>query len=192
VCAAVGPAGDVYVDCHQRLDEPTARWVAGELAALGVTWFEEPLPTEDTAGLARLRDETPLEIIGGEHLLGPAAVWPYLAGRLFGTVMPDVKHCGGIGGLLAIGDMATAAGVQVAPHNPSGPVATAATLQAAAVLPACRILEFAWGETPWRADLVVPPEAIVGGEIAVPTRPGLGVALNAALVAEHGVPLPDA
>lgn len=191
VRAAVGPATDVYVDCHQRLDVPTARWVAGELAALGITWFEEPTPLDDMAGLARLRDETALEIIGGEHLLGPAAVWPYLAGRHFGTVMPDVKHCGGISGVMAIGEMATAAGVRVAPHNPSGPVALVATLQAVAALPACRILEYAWGETSWRADLVFPRETIAGGEITVPAGPGLGIQLADALVAEHAVPLPD-
>jgi galactonate dehydratase len=182
---AVGPAVDLYVDCHWRFDASTAVWVAGELAALGVRWFEEPVPTEDRAALARVRDAVAVELIGGEHLTGPAACWPYLAERLFGTLMPDVKHCGGVSGLLTIGEMAAAAGVAVAPHNPSGPVALAASLQVAAVLPNFRILEYAWGETDWRSALVSPPETILGGEIAVPTGPGLGVRLDEAVAAAH-------
>ena len=163
----------------------TAVWVADELAALGVRWFEEPVPTEDRAALARVRDAVAIEVIGGEHLTGPAACWPYLADRLFGTLMPDVKHCGGVSGLLAIGELAAAAGVAVAPHNPSGPVALAASLQVAAVLPTFRILEYAWGETDWRAGLVSPPETIVNGEIAVPVGPGLGVRLDETVAAAH-------
>ena len=174
---AVGPAVDVYVDCHGRFDVATAVWVAGQLAALGVTWFEEPVPTEDQEGLAQVRDKVAVEVIGGEHLTGPAAAWPYLVRRLFGTLMPDVKHCGGIGGLVTIGELAAAAGVAVAPHNPRGPVALAASVQAAAVLPNLRVLEYAWGEVPWRAGLVTPREQIVDGAVAVPDGPGLGLRL---------------
>lgn len=177
VRAAVGPAVDLYVDCHGRFDVATAVWVAGELARLGVRWFEEPVPTEDRLALAQVRDKVAIELIGGEHLTGPAAAWPYLAEQLFGTLMPDVKHCGGIGGLVTIGEMAAAAGVALAPHNPSGPVALAASVQAAAVLPNLRVLEYAWGEVPWRADLVVPAEAIVDGAATVPEAPGLGLRL---------------
>lgn len=182
----LGPSLDLYVDCHSRFDVATAIWVARELAGLGVRWFEEPVPTEDRAALAQVRDRVAVEVIGGEHLLGPAACWPYLADRLFGTLMPDVKHCGGIGGLVTIGELAATAGVAVAPHNPSGPVALAASLQAAAVLPGFRILEYAWGEVEWRAGLVTPAETIVAGEISLPTAPGLGVCLDEAVVSAHG------
>jgi galactonate dehydratase len=188
VRATIGLECDLFVDCHQRLDLPTALWVARELGALGVTWFEEPIAIDDLASLCRLRDRIDLELIGGEHLLGPTAVWPYLQAGVFGTLMPDVKHCGGISGLLAIGEMAAAAGVAVAPHNPSGPVAMAATRHAAAALPTCRWIEYAWGEVPWRADLIQPTERIVAGTTAPPVGPGLGIALNEALAAEHAIP----
>jgi galactonate dehydratase len=183
---AIGPAVDLYIDCHGRFDVATALWAARELAALSVGWFEEPVPTEDRAALAEVRAKAAIEVIGGEHLTGPAACWPYLADRLFGTIMPDVKHCGGIGGLLAIAEMAAAAGVAVAPHNPSGPVALAASVQAAAVMPAFRALEYAWGEVDWRAGLVAPAETIVDGEIALSTGPGLGVRLVDEVIAAHG------
>jgi len=99
--------------------------------------------------------------------------------------MPDVKHCGGLLELTRIAAMADADGVAVAPHNPSGPVSTAATVQACAVLKNFRLLEFQWGEVPWRQDVLSPPERFAGGAIDVPDRPGFGVELNDAVVRAH-------
>ena len=73
----------------------------------------------------------------------------------------------------------------VAPHNPSGPVASAATAQVASVMPNFLILEHAWAEVPWRADLLDPPERIVDGRLALPDGPGLGHVLNEEVVAAH-------
>jgi L-alanine-DL-glutamate epimerase-like enolase superfamily enzyme len=55
----------------------------------------------------------------------------------------------------------------------------------------CSICESAWGEVPWRAELTVPPEVIgPGGVLALdPARPGLGVELSEACLAEHGFAL---
>ncbi len=183
---AVGAGVEVYVDCHSHFDVPTAVEVAGELRALGVWWFEEPVPTEDLEELARLRPLVPdLELIGGELLHDIEGFRPYLAAGVWDAVMPDVKHCGGIAAALAIARLAAARGVAVAPHNPSGPVATAASAQVAAALPELRALEHAWGEVPWRADLVAPRERIEDGHLILPDGPGLGVTLDEAVVAAH-------
>ena len=185
---AVGPDIEVYVDCHSHFNVPTAVMVAHALRDLGVWWFEEPVPTED---LAALREVRPLvaalgmESIGGELLNGVGGFWPYLAAGVWDCVMPDVKHCGGIGALIAIAEAADAQGVAVAPHNPSGPVAMAASAQVAAALPHMRALEYAWGEVPWRADMVMPAERIVDGHYLLPTAPGLGVTLNEETVSAH-------
>lgn len=181
---AVGPAIEVYVDCHSHFDLPTAVEVGRELRALGVRWFEEPVPTEDLDLLARLRPLVPdLELIGGEELHDVAGFWPYLAAGVWDVVMPDVKHCGGLAAAVAIGRLAEARGVAIAPHNPSGPVAMAASAQVAAALPHVRALEHAWGEVPWRADLVAPRERIADGHLVLPDGPGLGIELNEAVVA---------
>ena len=81
--------------------------------------------------------------------------------------------------------MAEAYEVAVAPHNMSGPVSTAASVHLAATLPNFLILEYCWGATPWRADLVDGAEAVVDGHIPLPTRPGLGVGLNRAALDAH-------
>ena len=57
-----------------------------------------------------------------------------------------------------IAAMARDDGVSVAPHNPSGPVSTAASVQVCAGMANFRILELQWGETAWRGELVVPEE----------------------------------
>ena len=187
---AVGPTVAVYVDCHGRFDVPTACAVARELRALGVTWCEEPVPTTDLPALVGLRPILAgqgLETLGGEQLGGIAAFWPYLAAGVWDTIMPDVKHCGGIAEAVALGHLAAARGVGIAPHNPSGPVATAASAQVVAALPEVRALEYAWGEVPWRARLVTPPERIEDGALLVPAGPGLGVALDEETVGPHRI-----
>jgi galactonate dehydratase len=186
---AIGPELTLLVDCHSRFDLATARSVARELLALGVTWLEEPVPTDDLPALRQVAaslgepELAGVELIGGEALYGLAGFWPYLREGLWRVVMPDVKHCGGIAAALAIAQAASAGGAALSPHNPSGPVATATRAPPEAVVPQVRHLEYAWGEVPWRADLVQPPERIEHGELLLPEGPGLGVALNEAAVA---------
>ncbi len=183
---AIGPDVELFVDCHSHFDVSTAIEVAAELRRLGIRWFEEPLPSEDIEGLQRLRAHVPdMQLIGGEELFGVEAFWPYLASGVWDLIMPDIKHCGGVSELLAISRLASARGISVAPHNPSGPVAMAASAQVAAVMPEFRFLEHAWGEVPWRADLLTPAERIENGHYIPPDGPGLGVSLNEDVLAQH-------
>ena len=99
--------------------------------------------------------------------------------------MPDVKHCGGLLELTRIAAVAENDGVTVAPHNPSGPVSTAASVQVCAVLRNFRLLEFQWGEVEWRHDVLNPAERFEKGMIRVPERPGFGIELNEAVVRAH-------
>jgi galactonate dehydratase len=184
---AVGPSVDVKVDCHGRFDVPTAVEMARELRALGVTWFEEPVPTDDLEALQRLRPfvlDAGMELVGGERLYGVEGFRPYLAAGVWAVIMPDVKHCGGIAAMLHIGAAAYGRSVAVSPHNPSGPVACVASAHAVACLPHARALEYAWGEVPWRADIITPAERIEAGELVLPMLPGLGIALDEARLSE--------
>ncbi|MGI8642929.1 MAG: mandelate racemase/muconate lactonizing enzyme family protein [Thermomicrobiales bacterium] len=185
---AVGQDIEVYVDCHSHFDVPAALEVAARLRDMGVLWFEEPVPTNDLSALQQVRDRLlDQQLIGGEVLFGIEGFWPYLAVGVWDAIMPDVKHCGGIAATVDISRLATARGVQVAPHNPSGPVATAASAQIAAALPVCRALEIAWGEVSWRGDLLSPSEQIEDGELVIPTGPGLGMTLDVDVLREHRV-----
>ncbi len=183
---AIGPDVELFVDCHSHFDVATAIEVANELRRLGITWFEEPLPSEDIDGLQRLRAHVPdLQLIGGEELFGVEAFWPYIASGVWDLIMPDIKHCGGVSELIAISRLAHARGISVSPHNPSGPVAMAVSAQVAAAMPELRFLEHAWGEVPWRASLLTPAERIENGHYILPTGPGIGVTLNEDVLAQH-------
>ena len=81
----------------------------------------------------------------------------------------------------------------MAPHNPNGPVATAAALHLAANLPNFAILEmpaddYLWAAQ-WRDEFLIDPTPVQvkDGYLAVPTAPGLGVELNEAALARHQV-----
>ena len=184
---AIGPDVELMVDCHERFNRELAIRVARELARLGVVWFEDPTePTDDLDGLAAIRAAVDLPLVTGERLFGRAAFWPLLQSGAVGTIMPDVKHCGGLWEGKKIAAMAEAARVMVSPHNPSGPIATLASAHLAATLPNFSRLEYAWGEVPWRPALTTPAEAIVDGELAIPQMPGLGATLDPAMLEEHG------
>jgi galactonate dehydratase len=83
--------------------------------------------------------------------------------------------------------MAAAHGVTVAPHNPTGPIATAASVQLCAGMKNFRILELQWGEVDWRSALVRPAERFQNGTISVPDAPGLGITLNEELAREKRI-----
>jgi len=182
---AVGPEIQLMVDCHGRFDVATALIVARELGALSLAWLEEPVPEDDLDGLERIRDRAPMPIAGAESLVGRAGFWETIRRRALDVVMPDVKHAGGILEARKIAAMAEVARIAVSPHNPSGPVSTLASVHLAATIPNLLALEYPWGEADWRGRVLAPAEVVLGGEIEVPDRPGLGFALDEGFLRER-------
>jgi galactonate dehydratase len=84
--------------------------------------------------------------------------------------------------LRKVAAMAEAMGLRVSPHGPASPVGNVAVSHLCAALPNIEINEFAFGEAPWRAELIDPPEAFDRGHLTVGDRPGFGIRLNEALV----------
>jgi len=175
----------LMVDCHWRFDVPTAVDVGRRLAPLNLRWYESPVAEHDPAWLREVRDRTGLRIAAGELYTGLAGFRQVLDAGGADVLVPDVKYVGGIEGLLKVGALADAFGARVAPHNPSGPVATAATLQAASALEALLMVEYRFGEVDWYGDLVQAELSLEDGSMAVATAPGLGVTLDWTLAAKH-------
>ena len=103
------------------------------------------------------------------------------------VIMPDVQHCGGLLELTRIAALAQADGISVAPHNPSGPISTAASVQICAGMANFRLLELQWGEIGWRSELITPGERFEQGFVQIPERPGFGISLNDKLAKSHPV-----
>ena len=182
---AIGPQVELMVDCHSFFDVALAERVARRLEPQKLAWYEEPVAPERIEETREIRRRIQQPMAGGEILYGVAGFAPLTRDRAVNVIMPDVKHCGGLLELTRIAAAAESDGVTVAPHNPSGPVATAASIQVCAVLKNFRLLEFQWGEAAWRHDLVNPPEKFENGSIGVPQRSGFGIELNEEVVRAH-------
>ncbi len=107
------------------------------------------------------------------------------SGKAVDYIQPDVSHAGGILELRKIAALAEADYIPFAPHNPSGPVANAATLQLAACCQNFSILEIMYSDVTYRADVTDEQLTYKDGRIAIPDRPGLGITLNEEACLEH-------
>jgi galactonate dehydratase len=182
---AIGPTVELMIDCHSFFDVALAERVARILEPQQLAWYEEPVAPTRLDETIEIRRRIRQPMAGGEILFGVAGFAPLTRGRAVNVIMPDVKHCGGLLELTHIAAMADADGVSVAPHNPSGPVSTAASIQVCAVIKNFRLLEFQWGEVDWRGEVLNPPELFAHGAIGVPDRPGFGIELNDRVVRTH-------
>ncbi len=175
---AVGNRVDLLIEGHGRFNIPTSLKIAKELEPFKPMFFEEPVPPDNLDALKAVRDKSPVAISAGERLYSR---WDYK--KMFDLmaadyIQPDISHAGGIMELKKIAAEAECRYIAFAPHNPSGPVANAATLQLAACCPNFSILEIMYSDVPWRAD--VTNEALIyeNGRIKIPNKPGLGIEID--------------
>ena len=191
VRAAVGPKARLMVDCHWRCDEATALKLNLALAALGVYWIECPLPEIEAniPALTRLRQHANrlgMRQAGLEESIGWEQFRPYCEAGAYDVVMPDIKYAGGIAEMLRIAQACAQLKVQISPHNPSGPVCHAVSLQLACVLDSFDMLEMQFDESPLFDSLAGAPfAAIQNGFTVPPSGAGLGVHLDATLLQAH-------
>jgi galactonate dehydratase len=187
--AAVGPSVGIMIDCHSFFTVEEAVAIADRLTPYNLTWYEEPVPPERVDDTVAIRRRIKQPMAGGEVLFGLSGFGPLIRRHAVDTIMPDVKHCGGLLEMTRIAALAAEEGVMVAPHNPSGPVSTAASIQVCAGMRNVNYLELQYGEVSWRSDVVLPPERFVGGTIEISNRPGLGVGLNEDVIRAQALPL---
>ncbi len=176
VRSAIGPDVDLMVDCHSRFNAGLIIQTAKALDDLNLFWVEDPVPLTDLDAVAHVSRSTSMPIATGERLRTLTDFERLLKHGRVDYILPDVKHVGGVLGLKKIATLAETTNVKVTPHNPSGPVATAASVQCMASIQNFGILEYAWGEVDWRSQLIDPPEKINNGFIELTTRTGLGIA----------------
>ena len=172
---AVGPKIELMVDCHWRFTPDFTSFLAGHAKDLGITWIEDPMPVFDPAVMDRLRGESGARVAGGEAMLTYEDLEALALTGAVDVLIADVKFVGGVTALNRICRMAGEHGVEFAPHNPSGPVSTAASVHVAAANKNAAVVEYAFGEIGWRAD-ICPQEQVVDGAIAM-AGPGYGVSI---------------
>jgi galactonate dehydratase len=185
---AVG-AAEVMVDCHWRFAPSAVPDLVAELAALGVTWLECPIPEdrESPAVLARLRgaaNRHGMRLAGCETQTTEDAFGAFLDAGAYDVVMPDVKYVGTLEAMLRIAARAARGAAACAPHNPSGPISHAASLHVSAAMADFLVLEMQFDESPHFDALVAGAlPRVIDGAIVAPTGPGLSVAIDPAALA---------
>jgi L-alanine-DL-glutamate epimerase-like enolase superfamily enzyme len=110
----IGTDTELYVDANGGYSVGQAVRVADELSAIGVTWFEEPVSSQDLAGLAAVREQVRPDVAAGEYSWSLAD-----SARLIGAVdclQLDVTRCGGISEFLRGAALAAAHNLDVSGH----------------------------------------------------------------------------
>jgi galactonate dehydratase len=173
----VGPRVDIMIDNHGRSRPSSAARLMEALNPHGLFWLEEPTQPDDLPALGRLRAAGPkMDLATGERLYSKWDYVPLLEGRWVDVIQPDLCHAGGISEVKKIAALAEAYYVQVAPHNPQGPVSTAACAHLGMAIPNFSILEYVL--SPGRDRVLKEPWPVEKGHLVVPDRPGLGVDLD--------------
>jgi galactonate dehydratase len=184
---AVGDDIDIMVDCHARPSPRMGLLFAKALEPHNLYFLEEPCWPEAMDGIADIQRAVKTPIATGERLVGLHAFRDLLEKRAASVLQPDITHCGGLTEARRIAALAEAYRVSLAPHNPQGPVSTAASLEFGFATPSYIICECVHADVPWRADVVREGFTVENeGRLVRPnTRPGLGIEINEEEVKKH-------
>ena len=184
---AVGDDIDIMVDCHARPSPRMGHLFAQALEPYGLYWLEEPCWPEAADDIAAIQRAVKTPIATGERLNGIHSFRDLLEKRACSVIQPDITHCGGLSEARRIAALAEAYRVAMAPHNPQGPVSTAASIEFGFATPSYIICEAVHRDVSWRQDVVRESFTIQpnGRTVLANTKPGLGIEVNESEVAKH-------
>lgn len=185
VADVVGEDVQLLIEGHGRFDIPTAVKIGRRLEEFDIFWFEEPIPPDDKEGMKQVKDRVRVSIAAGERLYNRYEYRQFFELGCSDYIQPDISHAGGLFEMRMLGAEAEARHIGFCPHNPSGPVANAATLQLAACVPNFVMLEMMMTDVPYRAEICDEDLTIKGGRMVIPDRPGIGIDLNEKELLKH-------
>jgi L-alanine-DL-glutamate epimerase-like enolase superfamily enzyme len=119
VRAAIGDEPELFVDANGALSaEQALHWAHRFAYEWGVSWFEEPVTSDDRAGLHLLRETGPagLDIAAGEYAFVLRDFADLLEAGAVDCLQADVTRCGGITGLLQVGGLVAAHQLDLSAH----------------------------------------------------------------------------
>ena len=179
---AVGDRADLLFGTHGQLNTAGAIRLGQAIAPYSPLWFEEPIPPDVPAELAKVAAAVPVPVATGERL---TTKQDFADALRHGAeiLQPALGRAGGIWEGRKIAVLAETHGAQVAPHLYAGPVEWAANVQLAAAIP--NILMAETIETPFHSALIKNTLTVEEGYIPVPTAPGLGIAFDEDLARAH-------
>jgi galactonate dehydratase len=184
---AVGDEVDLCIEIHRRLTPAEAVVLGTGIEPYHPFFFEDPVPPDNLDIMAEVAAKIRVPIATGERLHTIDEFAMLLARGAVQYVRPDVCLAGGLTHTKKIAALAEAHHVGVVPHNPLGPVSTAACLQLAACIPNFSLQEYPLTETvggrgsdgveSLKRGMVKQPATLQHGYLLIPTAPGIGVEL---------------
>jgi L-alanine-DL-glutamate epimerase-like enolase superfamily enzyme len=175
---AIGPEVALFVDANGAFDRKGALEWAERYAEYEVSWFEEPVSSDDLEGLRLLRDRAPagMRIAAGEY----GSDLPYFRRMLdadaVDVLQADVTRCGGVTELLKVGALCEARSLPLSGH-------TAPMLHAHAACALLPMRHLEWFHDHVRIERMLFDGALepVDGALRPDrSRPGIGVELRRA------------
>jgi L-alanine-DL-glutamate epimerase-like enolase superfamily enzyme len=112
----IGPDAELYVDANGGYTTGQAVRVAAALSEYGVTWFEEPVSSQDLAGLAAVRRQVLPDVAAGEYSWTLADSAALIGAGAVDCLQLDVTRCGGVTEFLRGAALAAAHNLQVSGH----------------------------------------------------------------------------
>jgi galactonate dehydratase len=178
----VGSAPMVGIDYHHRLSVAEAASFCQRMPSGTIDFLEEPIRDETPEAYEALRRMVDVPFAIGEEFASKWQFLPYVERNITQFARIDVCNVGGLTEAMKVAAMCEAHYVDLMPHNPLGPICSAATVHMAAAVP-----NFSWMEirsSPTEElgfyDKELFPVQLTqdGPRLIVPDGPGLGVELN--------------
>jgi L-alanine-DL-glutamate epimerase-like enolase superfamily enzyme len=178
----------VLIEGHGRWDVTCAIAICRALEPLGVGWAEDLMLSDSATDLRRLVTETRVPQAVSERLMSRHAYRRVLEAGAAHVAKVDVAWTGGLTEARKIAALADTYHLPVAPHDCTGPVTFAASLQLCAHAPNAMVMESVRGFCEgWYGEVLDGSPVPDQGSIAIPDRPGLGVELNAGFLSRPDV-----
>jgi galactonate dehydratase len=184
----VGAAPVLGVEYHHRLDVAQAASFCQRMPQGTLDFLEEPIRDETPEAYEALRRMTDVPFAIGEEFSSKWQFLPYIERGITNFARVDVCNVGGLTEAIKVAGWAEAHYIDLMPHNPLGPICTAASVHLGAAVP-----NFAWLEAhaepresrELATDLFPVQLSLKGNRYPVPDTPGLGVELNEELASEQ-------
>jgi L-alanine-DL-glutamate epimerase-like enolase superfamily enzyme len=182
---ALGPEAEIIIDVHTRLDPTDAVTLCRQLEPFRPYFVEDPVRCENPAAIGRLRQHVATPIAMGEQY---ATKWEFreaIENDWIDFCRVDVCNVGGLTEARKIAGWCETHYIPIAPHNPLGPVSTAACLHLDLATSNFAVQECARIPGEVLADLFPVQVPFENGFMLPPTIPGIGVEFDEAALAKY-------
>ncbi|HET7216270.1 MAG TPA: enolase C-terminal domain-like protein [Terriglobia bacterium] len=180
---AIGEDAELFVDANGAYSRKQALMMAEQFREYGVTWFEEPVTSDDLEGLRLIRNRGPagMNVTAGEYGYDLSYFRRMLDAGSVDVLQADATRCGGITGFLGVAALCEAHQIPLSAHT-----APAAHLPLGCAIPGMRHLEYFHDhvriEEMLFEGVTLPCEGVLHIDLS---RPGLGLELKKSAVGRY-------